>query len=1437
MKQKSKKRPVKGNVKAKPKKSEKKLITGNTEILDFDFDEELFEENMQADQAKQETDQADNVSAGLAAVARDSVEICQELSDDAADSGADPAETVEAVSEVQEPVSNVSVSSWETMPEQEVTIGDQTMELLGMESVLLEESVNEQPGKRSVKKKNGYEEFEDIASNASGGPDYMDFVPKKTKKPQNKKKTAAVAVASKENVPRSANKSQVAVKKSTGSGKGRHTPRKKRKKAGFLEGFDVMDRIIAATGVLVVLVAIMTAGIYSLTQSAQKQVAAVAEVGMKMEAIGIAGEGIITAVADARIAAQEAAEYVEEEITGEVGEYEEKELTTEMKVGLKLTSVQRDLKIKFTNKSSGKLIGNQPFEVEIKGPESMTKADDDEDGIIYISSIKAGEYTVTITAPEEIDGNKVKGVSSIVTVKDQIEYKKIDVADEVKTESEINAAQEDTKVEVAVESVTTDTVEWVESTKTPISGSVSYVEVKKSDIPDPAGTASAGFEKIAAAKSLAGISAGAGLLLKGESEDEPFLSVLRKLDHDRMMKQLETVQNKENNVRVVPVTGQEPPKVDTVTISGATEADVGKNVELTATVEMSDGSPYTGEITWDNGMKGNTITLNSATAATITVTASAGDVTSASHSVVFQEVQESPVVESVSISGPTSAKVGEKVTLTASLTMTSGSAEGVTIKWTNASGSGTTATVEAQTAGPVTVTAEAGGQSASHTVEFAEAAPAATVKSVTVSPSATSVNTGASVTLSASVEMTDGSAYNGSVSWSADGGSLNTSASPVTLTSNEAKTITVTATADGVSGTASVTFSKADVKVTKVTLDKSALTMKVGENVGLAATVEPSDATNKSIAWSSDNSAVAAVDSSGKVTAVAAGTANITAKSADGASAACKVTVNSAEVKVTKVTLDQTEITLKKGENKTLKATVEPSNATNKSITWSSSDTKIAAVDSTGKVTAVAAGTATITAKSADGPSATCKITVSVVAVGVTLEDPGTITAGEEKQLKWTTTGDVDTSKTKVTSSDTKVATVDDKGKVKALAKGSVTITVTVTDKAGKTAQATGKLTVNAAEELKIVLDPSTLSLKVGDKVTVKATVTGSGNKGIKWDSSNHDVLQIISSSDTECTVKALKTGDVKLTAESKEKAEIKAVCTVKIGEAVDMTAKLKDRSGRQLYVKEGDTYREATVADYYTFEVFYRKDDTAQYTYTGWQNLDGKRYYFDKTGKPVTGDQIIQGMQYSFKSDGSLKVNAAFGIDVSKHNGNIDWNAVKNSGVEFVIIRCGYRGSATGVLVEDPKFRTNVQGAINAGLKVGIYFFSQAVNEVEAVEEASMTISLINKYKITYPVYMDVEGANGRGDRIDPATRTKVIKAYCQTIKNSGYTAGIYANKSWLNTMFNVGEMGNYKIWLAQYAAVPTYNGRYEMWQYSSTGRISGISGNVDLNTSYMVY
>ena len=284
------------------------------------------------------------------------------------------------------------------------------------------------------------------------------------------------------------------------------------------------------------------------------------------------------------------------------------------------------------------------------------------------------------------------------------------------------------------------------------------------------------------------------------------------------------------------------------------------------------------------------------------------------------------------------------------------------------------------------------------------------------------------------------------------------------------------------------------------------------------------------------------------------------------------------------------------------------------------------------------------------------------------------------------------------------------------------------------------------------------------------------------------------------------------------------------------------DRDGKRVFIKKANgEFTAAVFADYFKETRFYlqRTINTPIYRYTGWQQLDGHTYFFDKNGKKVTGEQIIQGAKYFFASDGALTLGSGqLGIDVSKWNGTINWNAVKNSGISYVIIRCGYRGSSTGAMIEDPTFKANARGAIAAGLKVGVYFYSQATNEREAIEEASMTLSLINEFRISYPVFIDVEASGGRGDRIDRATRTAVCHAFAKTVQNSGYTPGIYSNKSWFETQINTRELTSYKIWLAHYTSQTNYaTTRYDLWQYTDRGRVNGINGNVDMNLSYLGY
>lgn len=213
-----------------------------------------------------------------------------------------------------------------------------------------------------------------------------------------------------------------------------------------------------------------------------------------------------------------------------------------------------------------------------------------------------------------------------------------------------------------------------------------------------------------------------------------------------------------------------------------------------------------------------------------------------------------------------------------------------------------------------------------------------------------------------------------------------------------------------------------------------------------------------------------------------------------------------------------------------------------------------------------------------------------------------------------------------------------------------------------------------------------------------------------------------------------------------------------------------------------------------------------------------------------------------ALESEGSTAVktveDARFGIDVSKWNKEIDWAQVKKEGVDFAIIRAGYRGSISGSLVVDPYFEQNIKGATDNDIAVGIYFFTQAVNEREAVEEASIVMSLVQGYDITYPIFIDTEGAGGKGraDDLDVVDRSLVCQAFCETIRSGGYTAGVYASKNWLNNRLDITKFSQDNvIWLAEYKDQPTYGGSYAMWQYTSSGRISGIEGKVDFNLSYL--
>lgn len=195
---------------------------------------------------------------------------------------------------------------------------------------------------------------------------------------------------------------------------------------------------------------------------------------------------------------------------------------------------------------------------------------------------------------------------------------------------------------------------------------------------------------------------------------------------------------------------------------------------------------------------------------------------------------------------------------------------------------------------------------------------------------------------------------------------------------------------------------------------------------------------------------------------------------------------------------------------------------------------------------------------------------------------------------------------------------------------------------------------------------------------------------------------------------------------------------------------------------------------------------------------------------------------------------HATLGVDVSYHQGEIDWAAVAADGIQFAMIRCGYRGYGNGDLVTDSCYQGNLQRALDNGLDVGVYFFSQAITEEEAVEEAEYVLSLLEGYTVEMPVVFDMEilQEDARANDLTSAERAKISKAFCDTIRAAGYTPMIYGNTAYYMSKVDFASIaGEYGIWLAQYYEEPFFPYQFNMWQYTNNGTVDGISGTVDIN------
>lgn len=230
---------------------------------------------------------------------------------------------------------------------------------------------------------------------------------------------------------------------------------------------------------------------------------------------------------------------------------------------------------------------------------------------------------------------------------------------------------------------------------------------------------------------------------------------------------------------------------------------------------------------------------------------------------------------------------------------------------------------------------------------------------------------------------------------------------------------------------------------------------------------------------------------------------------------------------------------------------------------------------------------------------------------------------------------------------------------------------------------------------------------------------------------------------------------------------------------------------------------------------------------------------YADVSACTVNFDDLTMRNGYAYYKENGQVVSSA-GIDVSEFQNEIDWEQVKQAGIEFAFIRVGYRSYGEGKVVYDSAFQRNIEGAQEVGIKVGAYFYSQATNTDEAIEEADAVIDALAPYDITYPVVYDWEliyHDNARTDDVTVEALADCCVSFCERVKDSGYTPMIYQNTGTAMHKLDLPRIKDYDFWLADYSDKPSFYYDYKIWQYSNTGRVPGIEGDVDLNICFRPY
>ncbi len=595
-----------------------------------------------------------------------------------------------------------------------------------------------------------------------------------------------------------------------------------------------------------------------------------------------------------------------------------------------------------------------------------------------------------------------------------------------------------------------------------------------------------------------------------------------------------------------------------------------------------------------------------------------------------------------------------------------------------------------------------------------------------------------------------------------------------------------------------------------ITLNKTSITLGVGEQYDLNSSIPNNTAAYYRLYYS-NNTAIASVQKSGGlVTAKTAGTTTIRCKLSNGKTASCTVTVKKL---ADSITLNKTSITLGVGEQYDLNSSI-PNNTAAYYRLYYSNNTAIASVQkSGGLVTAKTAGTTTIRCKLSNGKTASCTVTVKKLADSITLNKTSiTLGVGEKYDLNSSIPNNTAAYYRLYYSNNTAIAPVQKSGGlVTAKTAGTTTIRCKLSN--GKTASCT--VTVKKLAD-SITLNKTSITLGVGEKYDLNSSIPNNTAAYYRLYYSNNTAIAPVQKSGGLVTAKTAGTTTIRCKLSNGKEA----ICKVTVKSAPSRVT-VSNKSAT-LKVGQSKTLKATLNNNAYS----YRSTWTSSNTYVATVNSTGK-ISAKSQGTATITYKTYNGKTASCKL--TVSGSVAKCIDVSTWQGSIDFNKVKSAGYNYVIIRAGYCKEKSQ---KDNMFETNYKNAKSAGLKVGAYWFSYAMSPSTATAEADACLSCIKGKKFELPVYYDMEYQPAMST--SNSNYTKMAVNFCNKLKSNGFKSGVYSSASVYDYLLNRTTLKNngISIWNAEWYIKPSIT--CDVWQYSETGRINGISTAVDLNYIY---